>query len=262
MTPDVVVRVMESGGDWWELVPAVLGGIIGALAGGLPALWLAKRASREADTLSRVSRDQEDLAKAFRLFAVLSSIVNSFFSTRMQIDEMLAQPAKPADRTPYQRRIQGLVGFSGEQTLDFNADDLALLVAAKASNYLMQLTLISRRHSALMATLSSYAEFRDRYTQFMLQVGQHDMQPDGTVGTSIPRELTPQILIREHQLETIIRPAVEMMEEDTQKIIEAADEFGRIMKAYFGGKGFLLGFDVNDLRARYGMASVADGVSD
>lgn len=249
--PNLVVRVIERSGDWWDLVPAVVGGIIGALAGGLPALWLAKRASKENAARERSLRDEEELAKAFRLFAVFSSIMNSFFSTRMQIDDMLAQPAKVGDTTSYQRRIKGLVGFSGEQSLEFNANDLALLVAAKASDYLVKLTLISRRHSAVMAALSSYAEYRDRFTQFMLQVGEHDIQPSGEIGTSVPRALAPQVLIREFQLETIIRPTVEMIEEDTPKLIEAAEEFGRIMKTHFGDKGPLLGFDASDLRAKY-----------
>ncbi len=248
----IAVKVIQEGYEWWDLIPAILGGIIGALAGGLPAYALAKRATKEALARDSKVRDELDRAKAFRIFGTLQAIVNSFFTTRMMIDEMLERPIDPNERAPIQKRVNAMVGFTGEMSFLFHPDDLALLVAANHPDYLTDLELVSRRHAAIMSGLQSFGEFKDRLGQLLLEATKHEFAPDGTVVSHIPTDLAPRVQISEMQLESIIAPLVQMLHDNTELVIKTAEQFGPIMKSYFGsGGGKIPAFDVADLREKY-----------
>jgi hypothetical protein len=237
--------------DWWDLVPAVVGGVLGALAGGIPAYLIAVRQSNETVARERQQRVRTEQAQAFRLFATISLIFNSFFTTRLMIEEMLRRPASEGDPAPNQRRVQALVGIGSEKTADFGLDDLSLLVAAKQTDYLTSLELASRRHQAIIAALGDYRTYKDSFTKLLLEATDHEIASDGSVSSRIRKELHPKILLLEAQLESIITPVIAMLRENTPMLIDIAERFGPIMKAYFGAGHTMPAFDVSEVKARF-----------
>jgi hypothetical protein len=64
----------------WELISAVIGGVIGALTGGIPSWALAKRQSNETLRRDREQRVEVQKALAFSTAVKLLHIINSTIS--------------------------------------------------------------------------------------------------------------------------------------------------------------------------------------
>lgn len=144
-----------------DLVPAVVGGVIGALAGGIPAWLLARRSSNESLRRDQESRTEAQLAAAFRIYTKLSMMVNDLASTLIQIEEMLKRPVDPRDESPTQRKVSAFAGSSVDSE-PFTAEELAVLVAANETDYLTDLELFGRRYSAFLRTLNTYGELKSK----------------------------------------------------------------------------------------------------
>src|SRR5688500_16966465 len=65
---------------WSELVPAIVGGSIGALAGGIPAYFIARLGAREVLARDAAARLDQEKAAAFRAHVRIAQLVNGIFS--------------------------------------------------------------------------------------------------------------------------------------------------------------------------------------
>lgn len=131
------ISLGQSAYDRWDLVPAIVGGIIGALAGGLPAWLLAKRASNETLARDRLAREDSDFASVFRIHTKLGAMVNDLAATTLQVREMLERPFDPRDESPTQRRVSAFAGKQARRDLTFAPEELAVLVSAEKLTILL-----------------------------------------------------------------------------------------------------------------------------
>ena len=77
----------------WDLVPAAVGGVIGALAGGVPAYALARLASKEAKRKDDETRLAADIALLYSAAQRLIDIANGLYTVCLQFNEQLDQAA-------------------------------------------------------------------------------------------------------------------------------------------------------------------------
>lgn len=141
----------------WDLVPAVTGGIIGALAGGIPAWMLAKKQSEETLKRDKAARALNEHALAFKVSVKLMTIINNIIHDWCHFQRALALRADPetAHMEPWQA-LQPLVGFTDEDATRFEADELALFMAAKRADFVSELLLLAQRHATSIAVMKEY----------------------------------------------------------------------------------------------------------
>jgi hypothetical protein len=221
--------------EWRDLVAAVVGGVIGSLAGGIPAYFLARRASKEVLKRDEEQRRAEEKVSAVRLFSKLSVVANSLLSLNQQVEEMLAsRTVSPQDAAPTQRRLSAIVGFSAEMEMRFDAEDLAILVAAKRVEYLGEVQLLGRRHAALFDSLQVYRERKERFADLIASVGSHEVASDGLVTSKIPAELSSRIKVEEATLESLAVAIVANLSRDCELAQGVTRKFGPAMYSHFG----------------------------
>lgn len=105
--------------EWWDLVPAVVGGIIGALAGGIPAWLLAKRQSDETLRRDQEQRTQNHKALAFSAAVKLLHIINSTISLSNHVMSCMSLRDHPerARMEPWQVLVP-MIGHTDEIQYD------------------------------------------------------------------------------------------------------------------------------------------------
>ena len=232
MTP-IEITVGQTPYDWWDLVPAIVGGIIGALAGGIPAWLLARRASREALERDRLNREEVELVQVFRVHTKLGIMVNDLTSTLLQIREMLARSYDPRDESPTQRRISAFAGKNFKTEAAFAPDELAIFMSAARPEYLTELDLFSRRYFADMEILDTYGRLKAELHDLVsdsdeLRFGEGDRVSTSTVG-----RLANKLRMKARTLESIIVPCIAMMERDARNGINLAEKFDTVLKPHF-----------------------------
>lgn len=244
---DAVHQVAQVSYDWWDLVPAIVGGIIGALAGGIPAWLLARRESNENLRRDKEQRVEQELAAAFRIFTKLSIMVNDLASTLIQIEEMLLRPVDPNDEAPTQRRISAFAGAASEPELPFAPEELQILLAADEADYLMQLDLFARRYAGNLRALHTYGELKSKLHDLMAESEQVKFGPGNTILTKIDDKNAPKLRIQARTLESLIVPLIDAIRNDTVLGVRLALQYGPKMKAYFGNRRVPF-FDFSDLK--------------
>lgn len=206
--PPLAVEIVQDSYDWWQLVPAVVGGVIGALAGGIPAWLLARRSSKESLSRDREIRKEAQLAAAFRIFTKLSMMVNDLASTLMQIEEMLKRPVDPYDESPTQRRVSAFAGASSEAER-FSADELAILVAANETDYLTELDLFGRRYQAFLRTLGTYGQLKSKLHDLLSQSEDLQFGPGDTLRSRTTMKNAQILRMQSRTLESVAVPMID-----------------------------------------------------
>ena len=126
LTP-VEISIGAAGTDWWDLVPAAVGGIIGAFAGGIAAYILAVRASREQRKERIAAKEQSDRAKLFRLFTHISVVTNSLLNTILTIRLMYIDSSISIDeKYPNQMVIREIANLDFEDYISIDADEISI----------------------------------------------------------------------------------------------------------------------------------------
>jgi hypothetical protein len=240
-------QLAQSAYEWWDLVPAIIGGVIGALAGGIPAWLLARRQSNETLRRDREQRTETELAAAFRIFTKLSLMVNDLASTLIQIEASLARPADPHDESPTQRRVPAMAGAPSDTDLAFTAEDLYVLIAAREEDYLADLDLFGRRYSANVRALYTYGGLKSKLHDLIAESEQIEFGPGDQIFTRIDAPNAAKLRMQARTLESVIVPLVEAMKNDLILGVRLAQQYGPKMKAYFG-KRTVPFFDFTDLK--------------
>jgi hypothetical protein len=243
-------QIAYSAYEWWDLIPAIVGGIIGALAGGIPAWLLARRGSKENLARDKEQRTEKELASAFRVFTKLSMIINDLTSTLLQIEEMLLRPVDPDDESPTQRRVSAFAGAESEPTLMFTADDLYVLIAAGEVDYLTDLDLLGRRYAANLRTMHTYAQLKSKLHDLIGESEIIEFGPGDRIFTRIDAKNAAKLRMQARALESVIVPLIDGMRRDTQLGIKLAQQYGPKMKAYFGTRKVPF-FDLTELKALF-----------
>lgn len=125
MTP-VEISIGASGYNWWDLVPAIVGGFAGAVAGGIASYVLAVRGSREIRDRDSDDRLQRTRARVFRTFSEFVQIFSSFGTIYENvITQLRLSSCRLGDHAPNQRAIRPLANLGSERLVTFDADDIA-----------------------------------------------------------------------------------------------------------------------------------------
>lgn len=150
--------------QYWDIVPAVIGGVIGALAGGVPAWLIAKRQSNETLARDREQRKNAEKALAFGSSVKLLTIVNSLFSLNNHVQSCMAIRQQPGreNMQPWQVLIP-MVGHTDEGDVRFSAEEMAVFAAAGEYDYMQDMMLLALRHASSLETFRQYCQRRDEF---------------------------------------------------------------------------------------------------
>ena len=148
--------IIQTAISWWDIVPAVVGGIIGALAGGIPAYFLSKSASKEMSVRDENAREAVDRLAMLRLYLTLSHVGNDVLSARKQIDNMVMRPVGEDEQFPTQRRLSAFAGMQNVATNPFSDLDLSPLASAGGIELINQLDLLGRCYFTQISILIDF----------------------------------------------------------------------------------------------------------
>lgn len=236
MVPDFLELGIKAA-DWWSLASAIIGGVIGSFAGGIPAWLLARRASREASKNERERQAELDQTAWFRIFVKLSTIANGLLSTLIQIDEMLTTSlVDEHDEAPTQRRVLAFAGLNSRDAVTFHADELQVLMKADEADYLSDLELLAQRHLAILLALEEYGRRKAKLHDFLTSVEGTSFGPKDTMSTHLIGANAIRARAEARALESIIAPAVEFLRRDSKFAIKLGEQFGPKMKKFFPTK--------------------------
>lgn len=170
-----------------DMASAIVGGVIGALAGGLPAWALAKRQSNETLRRDREERIENQKALAFSVAVKLLHIINSTISLSNHVKSCLALRDDPnrAHMEPWQVLVP-MIGHTDEEgSIRFTAEEMALFVAAKEFDLMQDTMLLAVRHSSSLSTFKEYCVMRNEFRA----IGPKPKDFDGQIGGIL---LTPE----------------------------------------------------------------------
>lgn len=165
--------------EYWDLVPAVVGGVIGALAGGIPAWLLAKRQSDETLRRDREQRVENQKALAFSVAVKLLHIINSTVSLSNHVKSCLALRDDPdrAHMEPWQVLVP-MIGHTDEGSIRFAAEEMGVFAAANEYDLMQDMMLLAVRHSSSLATFQEYCVMRNEFRA----IGPKPEDFDGQIG--------------------------------------------------------------------------------
>lgn len=247
MTSNVVDTAVQAFA-WWDLVPAVVGGVIGALAGGIPAYLIAKsQAERERDRHIEVARDA-DHVHVFRVYKKLSDIANCAVSTLLQIDEMMKRPTFPGDESPVQRKISAFSNFSLSDAPLFEADELSVFLRVNDMDYMTSVDLLGRRHRSFIEGMMAFAERKKLLHELMGQSDQIKFGEDDVIYTNATGPTAIKLRLEARTIETLIVPLITQLEENAKMAVLLASKYGSTFKAYFHDKP-VPNFDFSELKS-------------
>lgn len=221
--------------QWWDLVPAALGAILGAGAGAVPAFILAKRSSKDVLDRDIAARKAAQRDAAFRTMVKLNELVNEAAGTHRQVEaNIAAHPDDAINNGQLWPKMQGLAGLL-ERQIYFEADELAVTFAAGAPKLANDLSLLAIRIATDVISLREYASARN---ELGLMMGVSSVE--GQVGTTvISREelakIMPQILHVE-SLAQQIRPS---LKENSDAAVIIQKRFSKKMQEFFSEPKFL-----------------------
>ena len=233
----VVEVIAAQPADWWDLVPALGGAIIGALAGGIPAWWLARRNSNEVLARDAIARKENEKAAAFRVFVKLLTLTNSVHTLRNHVRDSLALRKTPEARgmEPWMV-VQPMVGFADEGTVHFEPDELAIFYAAGEREFLADLMLMDRRHAAAFSAFLAYCERREAF----VAVAPTPDKFDGAIGgADLSKEELMRLRLYTIPLNNILDALAPNLEEDWLAAKSVARRFGPIAQRYFNDPSFV-----------------------
>lgn len=225
-----------------------MGGVIGALVGGIPSYLLARLALKEETKRQAALALNEDRQKAFRLFVQLRDVVNDILSTINQIDEMLAPHDRlVADRFHLQRYIRPFANLNYRQSIWPDVNDVALLAGAPSLDYMTHLLLVFEKYNAILESLRTFTKLKERHMELLLEAAEHDIGPDGRVTSQVDRRLFAKIELYEAQLESVIAPTLAQLRELKLEAIAAAGNFRESVRLACPNSGPIPGFAPEEL---------------
>lgn len=173
---EVCQRLIESS----DMTSAITGGLIGALAGGIPSWALAKRQSNETLRRDREKRVENQKALAFSVVVKLLHIVNGTIDLSNHVKSCLSIRNDPAHShmEPWQVLIPMVGHADDDGSIRFTADEMAVFVAMKKIDFMQDMMLLAVRHSSSLSAFKEYCTMRNEFRA----VGPKPDEFDGQIG--------------------------------------------------------------------------------
>lgn len=222
---------------YWDLVPAILGGIIGALAGGVPAWLLAKRQSDETLRRDREQRTETKKALAFAVIVKLLHITNSTLQLSNHVKKCLALRENPKYQhmEPWQVLVPLIGHTDDEGSIRFTAEEMAVFAAADEYDFMQDMMLLAVRQSSSLATFKEYCKMRNEF----IAIGPKPQGFDGPIGLGVITEeeaagYKPYTI----PLNNIVVELDAGLDADEELAQSVSEKFGAITKRMFNVERF------------------------
>lgn len=212
-----------------NLVSAVAGGVIGSLAGGIPAWLLARKSSKEVLARDREQRRERDkalvYAVAFKLVTITSSTVSLYKHVVGHLDA-LKDPSR-AGMKPWQV-LRPMIGFTDEGQERFTSEEIAVYAAGDQSQFAMDAMLLARRHASSLSSFETYCEKRFELARIMPA----PVNFEGDMGTNaLTGEELNSVLPYIIPLDLLAQQMGENLQEDVEFALKVVAAFGDATKA-------------------------------
>lgn len=148
-----------------DMTSAIVGGLIGALAGGIPAWALAKRQSNETLRRDREQRVENQKALAFSVLVKLLHIINSTISLSNHVKSCLALRDDPtrAHMEPWQVLIPMIGHNDDDELIRFTPEEMAVFAAMNENDFMQEIMLLAIRHSSSLSVFREYCIMRNEF---------------------------------------------------------------------------------------------------
>lgn len=225
--PQICQQIIQSS----EMISAIVGGVIGAFAAGVPAWLLAKRQSDETLRRDQEQRVENQKALAFSATVKLQQICNSIISLSNHVKSQLVllKDPKHSHMEPWQVLVP-MIGHTDEGSIRFTSEELAVFAAAKEADFMQDLMLLANRHSSNLATFQQYCTMRNHFCA----IGPKPTYFDGEVGGR---------LLTQDEVNSYLRYTIPMnnlvdqlaisLDEDIRLARLVAERIGAITARYF-----------------------------
>lgn len=217
--------------DSSDLVSAIVGGILGALAGGVPAWLLARRQSDETLRRDQEQRVRAEKALAFSVSVKLITIINSTINLTNHVKTCMALREMPGNSQmqPWQVLIP-MIGFSDEGSVRFTPEEMAVFAAAQEPTFMQDMMLLANRHAASIAAFLEYCSMRRQFAE----IGPKPESFNGPIGTM----MVTLAEMEQYKAYTIPLNDVALgldsgLDEDVRLARRVAQEFGKVTARYF-----------------------------
>lgn len=151
--------------DFSDLITAVIGGIIGALAGGVPAYLIARSQAKEFLERDAASKTREEKARGLTASVKVLQISNSIFALRKHVEACLLRTEGESEAMEPWQRLIPMVGHTDERSIRFNDDEIVLIARTKQSQLMQDMLLLANRHAASLEAWRVYCERRDQLNE-------------------------------------------------------------------------------------------------
>ncbi|MGP1352551.1 MAG: hypothetical protein ACTS1Z_04450 [Parasphingopyxis sp.] len=225
MTVDTII-------NWWDLVPAAIGAIVGAFAGGVPAYLIAKRQSNETLKRDAEERLRHDKINANRVFSKLLQMSNELLDLRRMIEDMLERPVDPEDRFPNQRRVSVIVGTE-ITPVEFDAAELQIFVSERHVELINEIDLLRRRRNALFVQLNEFRERKIAHSQLIATSQELVVDDSGSTVARVTKADHARMQFEEAQIEALITPLIAMVREESKNCVIVSEAFNRAVSEIF-----------------------------
>lgn len=237
--------------DWLKdvLIPVasgIGGAIVGAGTSYLASSRLATRASNEVLERDKAARKDQDKRAAQQVFVKLHAIANSLGSFQKLIREMNSKAESDGNgHMPLYQRLSAFAGIDREPTIEFSAEELTIYIAAKRADYVDDLLLLSRRHAACVASLTTFAKLKTEWHSETARWGRSTRDPDTGVSTTrmvVPPEVGNSIKMKAEELDLFANAMCQQLSEYDAFAADVAGRFEEVTRAFLDGPivGFAL----------------------
>jgi len=149
--------------DVSDLVTAIIGGLIGALAAGVPSYMIARMQARELLRRDSDARTREERALAITTAIKFIQIVNSLVGLRNHVEACFV--VSEGEKMEAWQRLIPMVGHSDEANLRFNDSEITLLARARQSDLMQDLLLLANKHSSAIVAWQDYCRRREEVAE-------------------------------------------------------------------------------------------------
>lgn len=215
-----------------DMTSAIVGGLIGALAGGIPAWALAKRQSNETLRRDREQRLENQKALAFSVVVKLLHIINSTISLSNHVKGCLALRTVPAHShmEPWQVLVPMIGHTEDEGSIRFTAEEMGVFAAMGEYDFMQDMMLLAVRHSSSLSAFKEYCAMRKEFRA----IGPKPQDFDGQI---VGGWLTPEQVISYKPYTVPMNNAVvgldAGLEEDIRLARAVATRFGPLTTSHF-----------------------------
>jgi hypothetical protein len=221
------------------LVSGIGGAAVGAGASYFASSRLAKLASDEVLERDKAARADQDKRAAHQVFVKLHAIANSLGSFQKQTVEMVAKADSDGNsHMPLYQRLSPFAGIEREPSIEFSAEELAVYIGARRTDYVDDLLLLSRRYAACLASLTTFAKLKTDLHFEMARLGQTTRDTATGVSTTrlhLPPEVGNYIKVKAEELDLFAQGMCQLLVDYDAFARDVAQRFDEVTRGFLGG---------------------------